>query len=225
MCRRTARSRSLSASIRLGLRFAQQQTPDDRRVNDRFSGGDPGQAVHQVRHVRHVVLEQVADAGGDDFEQLARIARFRRRWTARGCRLVGCRRRSRAAVVMPSSVKVRRHANVEDDDIRLIGIAGDGGQQAPVPDAALAVTWAPDASRSSVRLLRNRPESSAIASRMESAPPGECPAPAGLTTVTSPSKALTRSAMFERPRPSALRHRRRRRPRSPWSARNRRSGR
>ncbi len=34
------------------------------------------------------------------------------------------------------------------------------------PDGALAVTWAPDASSRSARLLRNSPESSAIANRM-----------------------------------------------------------
>ncbi|MGH3192982.1 MAG: hypothetical protein ACRDOL_38155, partial [Streptosporangiaceae bacterium] len=43
-----------------------------------------------------------------------------------------------------------------------------------VPEAVLDVTWAPEASSSSARLLRNSPESSAIASRMGSLPQPGC---------------------------------------------------
>ena len=144
-----------------------QQPCHDLGVERRAAGGDPAERVHELVRIGHAVLEQVAEplrvlgehARGDPGLEVLREDHDRR---------AGAPRADLVRRAQPFVGVRRRHADVDDRDLRIVRV--DLAQQLLRGARPARLTSIPDSSSSAAIPLRTSRLSSAITTRT-AAPP------------------------------------------------------
>ena len=184
---------------RISLALAAHEQRHDRAVDDELAGPDPPHGVDQLPGMADAVLEEVADAAGRAGHQLDRVVHLE---------VLG---EQEHAGTGPAGAdlalgfdalqrEVRRHADVDDGDVGLLGL--DLAQQ-PGDIAGFAHHVEPGVPEHGADALADEDAVVGYDDAHGSSARTFVPAPGRLSTENEPPTAATRSASPVRPVPAA----------------------